>query len=248
MAYNYTNNSQMFANEIDYNKVVGTFPVTYNDSIPFTPYPSVSSSQTTYTTTNTNTYTTSYVPPEVPSSQTTYTNTNTYTTSYVPPPAPSSQTTYTNTNSNTFTTSYVPPQASTSQRIYTTTKRYTTSSVPVESYQSNYTINNYKTDNYIDYGSTNNFQATTNGNYISDFPKRNTHSGYQTSYQTNVSNNFISTTSKYPIIKSSPKYETHTFEASYNDDETFNLNEPANIPNLRSSLKNLKETMDAYLY
>jgi hypothetical protein len=248
MAYNYTNNSQMFANEIDYNKVVGTFPVTYNDSIPFTPYPSVSSSQTTYTTTNTNTYTTSYVPPEVPSSQTTYTNTNTYTTSYVPPPAPSSQTTYTNTNSNTFTTSYVPPQASTSQRIYTTTKRYTTSSVPVESYQSNYTINNYKTDNYIDYGSSNNFQATTNGNYISDFPKRNTHSGYQTSYQTNVSNNFISTTSKYPIIKSSPKYETHTFEASYNDDETFNLNEPANIPNLRSSLKNLKETMDAYLY
>jgi hypothetical protein len=246
MAYNYTNNSQMFANEIDYNKVVGTFPVTYNDSIPFTPYPSVSSSQTTYTTTNTNTYTTSYVPPEVPSSQTTYTNTNTYTTSYVPPPAPSSQTTYTNTN--TYTTSYVPPQASTSQRIYTTTKRYTTSSVPVESYQSNYTINNYKTDNYIDYGSTNNFQATTNGNYISDFPKRNTHSGYQTSYQTNVSNNFISTTSKYPIIKSSPKYETHTFEASYNDDETFNLNEPANIPNLRSSLKNLKETMDAYLY
>lgn len=224
MAYNYTNNSQMFANEIDYNKVVGTFPVTYNDSIPFTPYPSVSSSQTTYTTTNTNTYTTSYVPPEVPSSQTTYTNTNTY------------------------TTSYVPPQASTSQRIYTTTKRYTTSSVPVESYQSNYTINNYKTDNYIDYGSSNNFQATTNGNYISDFPKRNTHSGYQTSYQTNVSNNFISTTSKYPIIKSSPKYETHTFEASYNDDETFNLNEPANIPNLRSSLKNLKETMDAYLY
>jgi len=248
MAYNYTNNSQMFANEIDYNKVVGTFPVTYNDSIPFTPYPSVSSSQTTYTTTNTNTYTTSYVPPEVPSSQTTYTNTNTYTTSYIPPPAPSSQTTYTNTNSNTFTTSYVPPQASTSQRIYTTTKRYTTSSVPVESYQSNYTINNYKTDNYIDYGSSNNFQATTNGNYISDFPKRNTHSGYQTSYQTNVSNNFISTTSKYPIIKSSPKYETHTFEASYNDDETFNLNEPANIPNLRSSLKNLKETMDAYLY
>jgi hypothetical protein len=248
MAYNYTNNSQMFVNEIDYNKVVGTFPVTYNDSIPFTPYPSVSSSQTTYTTTNTNTYTTSYVPPEVPSSQTTYTNTNTYTTSYVPPPAPSSQTTYTNTNSNTFTTSYVPPQASTSQRIYTTTKRYTTSSVPVESYQSNYTINNYKTDNYIDYGSSNNFQATTNGNYISDFPKRNTHSGYQTSYQTNVSNNFISTTSKYPIIKSSPKYETHTFEASYNDDETFNLNEPANIPNLRSSLKNLKETMDAYLY
>lgn len=248
MAYNYTNNSQMFANEIDYNKVVGTFPVTYNDSIPFTPYPSVSSSQTTYTTTNTNTYTTSYVPPEVPSSQTTYTNTNTYTTSYVPPPAPSSQTTYTNTNSNTFTTSYVPPQALTSQRIYTTTKRYTTSSVPVESYQSNYTINNYKTDNYIDYGSSNNFQATTNGNYISDFPKRNTHSGYQTSYQTNVSNNFISTTSKYPIIKSSPKYETHTFEASYNDDETFNLNEPANIPNLRSSLKNLKETMDAYLY
>lgn len=248
MAYNYTNNSQMFANEIDYNKVVGTFPVTYNDSIPFTPYPSVSSSQTTYTTTNTNTYTTSYVPPEVPSSQTTYTNTNTYTTSYVPPPAPSSQTTYTNTNSNTYTTSYVPPQASTSQRIYTTTKRYTTSSVPVESYQSNYTINNYKTDNYIDYGSSNNFQATTNGNYISDFPKRNTHSGYQTSYQTNVSNNFISTTSKYPIIKSSPKYETHTFEASYNDDETFNLNEPANIPNLRSSLKNLKETMDAYLY
>ena len=248
MAYNYTNNSQMFANEIDYNKVVGTFPVTYNDSIPFTPYPSVSSSQTTYTTTNTNTYTTSYVPPEVPSSQTTYINTNTYTTSYVPPPAPSSQTTYTNTNSNTFTTSYVPPQASTSQRIYTTTKRYTTSSVPVESYQSNYTINNYKTDNYIDYGSSNNFQATTNGNYISDFPKRNTHSGYQTSYQTNVSNNFISTTSKYPIIKSSPKYETHTFEASYNDDETFNLNEPANIPNLRSSLKNLKETMDAYLY
>lgn len=248
MAYNYTNNSQMFANEIDYNKVVGTFPVTYNDSIPFTPYPSVSSSQTTYTTTNTNTYTTSYVPPEVPSSQTTYTNTNTYTTSYVPPPAPSSQTTYTNTNSNTFTTNYVPPQASTSQRIYTTTKRYTTSSVPVESYQSNYTINNYKTDNYIDYGSSNNFQATTNGNYISDFPKRNTHSGYQTSYQTNVSNNFISTTSKYPIIKSSPKYETHTFEASYNDDETFNLNEPANIPNLRSSLKNLKETMDAYLY
>ena len=248
MAYNYTNNSQMFANEIDYNKVVGTFPVTYNDSIPFTPYPSVSSSQTTYTTTNTNTYTTSYVPPEVPSSQTTYTNTNTYTTSYVPPPAPSSQTTYTNTNSNTFTTSYVPPQASTSQRIYTTTKRYTTSSVPVESYQSNYTINNYKTDNYIDYGSSNNFQATTNGNYISDFPKRNTHSGYQTSYQTNVSNNFMSTTSKYPIIKSSPKYETHTFEASYNDDETFNLNEPANIPNLRSSLKNLKETMDAYLY
>ena len=224
MAYNYTNNSQMFANEIDYNKVVGTFPVTYNDSIPFTPYPSVSSSQTTYTTTNTNTYTTSYVPPEVPSSQTTYTNTNTY------------------------TTSYVPPQASTSQRIYTTTKRYTTSSVPVESYQSNYTINNYKTDNYIDYGSSNNFQATTNGNYISDFPKRNTHSGYQTSYQTNVSNNFISTTSKYPIIKSSPKYETHTFEASYNEDETFNLNEPANIPNLRSSLKNLKETMDAYLY
>ena len=224
MAYNYTNNSQMFANEIDYNKVVGTFPVTYNDSIPFTPYPSVSSSQTTYTTTNTNTYTTSYVPPEVPSSQTTYTNTNTY------------------------TTSYVPPQASTSQRIYTTTKRYTTSSVPVESYQSNYTINNYKTDNYIDYGSSNNFQATTNGNYISDFPKRNTHSGYQTSYQTNVSNNFMSTTSKYPIIKSSPKYETHTFEASYNDDETFNLNEPANIPNLRSSLKNLKETMDAYLY
>ena len=169
MAYNYTNNSQMFANEIDYNKVVGTFPVTYNDSIPFTPYPSVSSSQTTYTTTNT----------------------NTYTTSYVPPPAPSSQTTYTNTNSNTFTTSYVPPQASTSQRIYTTTKRYTTSSVPVESYQSNYTINNYKTDNYIDYGSSNNFQATTNGNYISDFPKRNTHSGYQTSYQTNVSNNFM---------------------------------------------------------
>ena len=248
MAYNYTNNSQMFANEIDYNKVVGTFPVTYNDSIPFTPYPSVSSSQTTYTTTNTNTYTTSYVPPEVPSSQTTYTNTKTYTTSYVPPPAPSSQTTYTNTNSNTYTTSYVPPQASTSQRIYTTTKRYTTSSVPVESYQSNYTINNYKTDNYIDYGSSNNFQATTNGNYISDFPKRNTHSGYQTSYQTNVSNNFISTTSKYPIIKSSPKYETHTFEASYNDDETFNLNEPANIPNLRSSLKNLKETMDAYLY
>ena len=248
MAYNYTNNSQMFANEIDYNKVVGTFPVTYNDSIPFTPYPSVSSSQTTYTTTNTNTYTTSYVPPETPSSQTTYTNTNTYTTSYVPPPAPSSQTTYTNTNSNTYTTSYVPPQASTSQRIYTTTKRYTTSSVPVESYQSNYTINNYKTDNYIDYGSSNNFQATTNGNYISDFPKRNTHSGYQTSYQTNVSNNFISTTSKYPIIKSSPKYETHTFEASYNDDETFNLNEPANIPNLRSSLKNLKETMDAYLY
>ena len=248
MAYNYTNNSQMFANEIDYNKVVGTFPVTYNDSIPFTPYPSVSSSQTTYTTTNTNTYTTSYVPPEVPSSQTTYTNTNTYTTSYVPPPAPSSQTTYTNTNSNTFTTSYVPPQASTSQRIYTTTKRYTTSSVPVESYQSNYTINNYKTDNYIDYGSSNKFQATTNGNYISDFPKRNTHSGYQTSYQTNVSNNFISTTSKYPIIKSSPKYETHTFEDSYNDDETFNLNEPANIPNLRSSLKNLKETMDAYLY
>ena len=248
MAYNYTNNSQMFANEIDYNKVVGTFPVTYNDSIPFTPYPSVSSSQTTYTTTNTNTYTTSYVPPEVPSSQTTYTNTNTYTTSYVPPPAPSSQITYTNTNSNTYTTSYVPPQASTSQRIYTTTKRYTTSSVPVESYQSNYTINNYKTDNYIDYGSSNNFQATTNGNYISDFPKRNTHSGYQTSYQTNVSNNFISTTSKYPIIKSSPKYETHTFEASYNDDETFNLNEPANIPNLRSSLKNLKETMDAYLY
>jgi hypothetical protein len=248
MAYNYTNNSQMFANEIDYNKVVGTFPVTYNDSIPFTPYPSVSSSQTTYTNTNTNTYTTSYVPPEVPSSQTTYTNTNTYTTSYVPPPAPSSQTTYTNTNSNTFTTSYVPPQASTSQRIYTTTKRYTTSSVPVESYQSNYTINNYKTDNYIDYGSSNNFQATTNGNYISDFPKRNTHSGYQTSYQTNVSNNFMSTTSKYPIIKSSPKYETHTFEASYNDDETFNLNEPANIPNLRSSLKNLKETMDAYLY
>ena len=248
MAYNYTNNSQMFANEIDYNKVVGTFPVTYNDSIPFTPYPSVSSSQTTYTTTNTNTYTTSYVPPEVPSSQTTYTNTNTYTTSYVPPPAPSSQTTYTNTNSNTYTTSYVPPQASTSQRIYTTTKRYTTSSVPVESYQSNYTINNYKTDNYIDYGSSNNFQATTNGNYISDFPKRNTHSGYQTSYQTNVSNNFMSTTSKYPIIKSSPKYETHTFEASYNDDETFNLNEPANIPNLRSSLKNLKETMDAYLY
>ena len=248
MAYNYTNNSQMFANEIDYNKVVGTFPVTYNDSIPFTPYPSVSSSQTTYTTTNTNTYTTSYVPPEVPSSQTTYTNTNTYTTSYVPPPAPSSQTTYTNTNSNTFTTSYVPPQASTSQRIYTTTKRYTTSSVPVESYQSNYTINNYKTDNYIDYGSSNNFQATTNGNYISDFSKRNTHSGYQTSYQTNVSNNFISTTSKYPIIKSSPKYETYTFEASYNDDEAFNLNEPANIPNLRSSLKNLKETMDAYLY
>ena len=248
MAYNYTNNSQMFANEIDYNKVVGTFPVTYNDSIPFTPYPSVSSSQTTYTTTNTNTYTTSYVPPEVPSSQTTYTNTNTYTTSYVPPPAPSSQTTYTNTNSNTFTTNYVPPQASTSQRIYTTTKKYTTSSVPVESYQSNYTINNYKTDNYIDYGSLNNFQATTNGNYISDFPKRNTHSGYQTSYQMNVSNNFISTTSKYPIIKSSPKYETHTFEASYNDDETFNLNEPANIPNLRSSLKNLKETMDAYLY
>ena len=248
MAYNYTNNSQMFANEIDYNKVVGTFPVTYNDSIPFTPYPSVSSSQTTDTTTNTNTYTTSYVPPEVPSSQTTYTNTNTYTTSYVPPPAPSSQTIYTNTNSNTYTTSYVPPQASTSQRIYTTTKRYTTSSVPVESYQSNYTINNYKTDNYIDYGSSNNFQATTNGNYISDFPKRNTHSGYQTSYQTNVSNNFISTTSKYPIIKSSPKYETHTFEASYNDDETFNLNEPANIPNLRSSLKNLKETMDAYLY
>jgi len=248
MAYNYTNNSQMFANEIDYNKVVGTFPVTYNDSIPFTPYPSVSSSQTTYTTTNTNTYTTSYVPPEVPSSQTTYTNTNTYTTSYVPPPAPSSQTTYTNTNSNTYTTSYVPPQASTSQRIYTTTKRYTTSSVPIESYQSNYTINNYKTDNYIDYGSSNNFQATTNGNYISDFPKRNTHSGYQTSYQTNVSNNFISTTSKYPIIKSSPKYETHTFEASYNDDETFNLNESANIPNLRSSLKNLKETMDAYLY
>ena len=248
MAYNYTNNSQMFANEIDYNKVVGTFPVTYNDSIPFTPYPSVSSSQNTYTTTNTNTYTTSYVPPEVPSSQTTYTNTNTYTTSYVPPPAPSSQTTYTNTNSNTYTTSYVPPQASTSQRIYTTTKRYTTSSVPVESYQSNYTINNYKTDNYIDYGSSNNFQATTNGNYISDFPKRNTSSGYQTSYQTNVSNNFISTTSKYPIIKSSPKYETHTFEASYNDDETFNFNEPANIPNLRSSLKNLKETMDAYLY
>ena len=248
MAYNYTNNSQMFANEIDYNKVVGTFPVTYNDSILFTPYPSVPSSQTTYTTTNTNTYTTSYVPPEVPSSQTTYTNTNTYTTSYVPPPAPSSQTTYTNTNSNTYTTSYVPPQASTSQRIYTTTKRYTTSSVPVESYQSNYTINNYKTDNYIDYGSSNNFQATTNGNYISDFPKRNTHSGYQTSYQTNVSNNFMSTTSKYPIIKSSPKYETHTFEASYNDDETFNLNEPANIPNLRSSLKNLKETMDAYLY
>jgi len=248
MAYNYTNNSQMFANEIDYNKVVGTFPVTYNDSIPFTPYPSVSSSQTTYTTTNTNTYTTSYVPPEVPSSQTTYTNTNTFTTSYVPPPAPSSQTTYTNTNSNTFTTSYVPPQASTSQRIYTTTKKYTTSSVPVESYQSNYTINNYKTDNYIDYGSSNNFQATTNGNYISDFPKRNTHSGYQTSYQTNVSNNFISNTSKYPIIKSSPKYETHTFEAGYNDDETFNLNEPANIPNLRSSLKNLKETMDAYLY
>ena len=248
MAYNYTNNSQMFANEIDYNKVVGTFPVTYNDSIPFTPYPSVSSSQSTYTTTNINTYTTSYVPPEAPSSQTTYTNTNTYTTSYVPPPAPSSQTTYTNTNSNTYTTSYVPPQASTSQRIYTTTKRYTTSSVPVESYQSNYTINNYKTDNYIDYGSSNNFQATTNGNYISDFPKRNTHSGYQTSYQTNVSNNFISTTSKYPIIKSSPKYETHTFEASYNDDETFNLNEPANIPNLRSSLKNLKETMDAYLY
>ena len=224
MAYNYTNNSQMFANEIDYNKVVGTFPVTYNDSIPFTPYPSVSSSQTTYTTTNTNTYTTSYVPPPAPSSQTTYTNTNTY------------------------TTSYVPPQASTSQRIFTTTKRYTTSSVPVESYQSNYTINNYKTDNYIDYGSSNNFQDTTNGNYISDFPKRNTHSGYQTSYQTNVSNNFISTTSKYPIIKSSPKYETHTFEASYNDDETFNLNEPANIPNLRSSLKNLKETMDAYLY
>ena len=248
MAYNYTNNSQMFANEIDYNKVVGTFPVTYNDSIPFTPYPSVSSSQTTYTTTNTNTYTTSYVPPEVPSSQTTYTNTNTYTTSYVPPPAPSSQTTYTNTNSNTFTTSYVPPQASTSQRIFTTTKRYTTSSVPVESYQSNYTINNYKTDNYIDYGSSNNFQATTNGNYISDFPNRNTSSGFQTSYQTNVSNNFMSTTSKYPIIKSSPKYETHTFEASYNDDETFNLNEPANIPNLRSSLKNLKETMDAYLY
>ena len=246
MAYNYTNNSQMFANEIDYNKVVGTFPVTYNDSIPFTPYPSVSSSQTTYTTTNTNTYTTSYVPPEVPSSQTTYTNTNIYTTSYVPPPAPSSQTTYTNTN--TYTTSYVPPQASTSQRIFTTTKRYTTSSVPVESYQSNYTINNYKTDNYIDYGSSNNFQATTNGNYISDFPKRNTSSGYQTSYQTNVSNNFMSTTSKYPIIKSSPKYETHTFEASYNDDETFNLNEPANIPNLRSSLKNLKETMDAYLY
>ena len=224
MAYNYTNNSQMFANEIDYNKVVGTFPVTYNDSIPFTPYPSVSSSQTTYTTTNTNTYTTSYVPPQAPSSQTTYTNTNTY------------------------TTSYVPPQASTSQRIFTTTKRYTTSSVPVESYPSNYTINNYKTDNYIDYGSSNNFQATTNGNYISDFPNRNTSSGFQTSYQTNVSNNFMSTTSKYPIIKSSPKYETHTFEASYNDDETFNLNEPANIPNLRSSLKNLKETMDAYLY
>ena len=224
MAYNYTNNSQMFANEIDYNKVVGTFPVTYNDSIPFTPYPSVSSSQTTYTTTNTNTYTTSYVPPQAPSSQTTYTNTNTY------------------------TTSYVPPQASTSQRIFTTTKRYTTSSVPVESYPSNYTINNYKTDNYIDYGSSNNFQATTNGNYISDFPNRNTSSGFQTSYQTNVSNNFMSTTSKYPIIKSSPKYETHTFEASYNDDETFNLNEPANIPNLRSSIKNLKETMDAYLY
>lgn len=226
MAYNYTNNSQMFANEIDYSKVVGTFPVTYNDSIPFTPYPSASSSQTTYTNTNTNTYTTSYVPPS----------------------ASTSQTTYTTTNTNTYTTSYVPPSTSSSQTTYTTTKKYTTTSVPVESYQSNYTINTYQKTNYIDNGSSNNVQTTSNGNYISDIPKRNSYSGYQTSYQQNLPNNSMSTISEYTATKSQPKYDTRTFQASYNANETFNLNGPANIPNLRSSLKNLKETMDAYLY
>ena len=58
----------------------------------------------------------------------------------------------------------------------------------------------------------------------------------------------MSTISEYTATKSQPKYDTRTFQASYNANETFNLNGPANIPNLRSSLKNLKETMDAYLY
>ena len=189
MEYNY--NNKLYASEIDYNKVTGTFPVTYNDSIPFVPCPPVSSSGSIYN------------------------NVNTYTTSSV-------------------------------------------SSVPIESYQNNYTINTYGTNNYIDYGSSNNIGTTTSssyGNYIPTLPKRNTVSGFQTSYQTNITKNIVSTTNQFPVIKSKAKYNTHTFDADYyntninvSSGESFNLNQPMNIPNLRSSLKNLKETMDAYLY
>ena len=218
MEYNY--NNKLYASEIDYNKVTGTFPVTYNDSIPFVPCPPVSSSGSIYN--NVNTYTTSSV------------------SSVSSVPVQSYQNNYTTSNYVTNTTSSV-------------------SSVPIESYQNNYTINTYGTNNYIDYGSSNNIGTTTSsssyGNYIPTLPKRNTVSGFQTSYQTNITKNIVPTTNQFPVIKSKAKYNTHTFDADYyntninvSSGESFNLNQPMNIPNLRSSLKNLKETMDAYLY
>lgn len=220
MAYYYTtNNNEPYGTEIDYNKVTGTFPVTYNDSIPFVPCHPVSSSGSAYNIASP--YTTSSV------------------SSVSSVPIQSYKNNYTTTNT------------------YVTNETSSISSVPIESYQNNYTINTYGMNNYIDYGSSNNIGTTTSsyGNYASILPKRNTVSGFQTSYQTNVTKNIASTTNQFPVIKSKAKYNTHTFDADYyntninvSSGESLNLDQHMNIPNLRSSLKNLKETMDAYLY
>ena len=219
------NNSSLLTNEIDYSKVEGTFPATYNDASSYNPYPS-----TTYNTNELNNF-------NIPS------NNNYSSPGYLTQTLEDSSKIYEEVNNTD------------NEKFATVVRLYDEESQKVEGYQNvaselptdniEYNINN--NDNYVDSNNvieTDGYQTSYQQNEFTDNIINDNINEYQAISPINYNTTSNSLPYDYNINSAPAEYSTNTNEVTndYNNDYNNNYYETSNETN-----NNYYSTNSAYV-